>query len=200
MTPDIYLIAPPDADAKGFAAILSSMLEAAPIAALLLPMGDRGLEDYRQFVRDVAPVAQDAGVAVLIEGEPKLALALGVDGLHVEGSLAEVKAAMSALKPDLIVGAAGIESRHDAMGKGELGPDYIMFGPLSGAIAPEARELAGWWAEAIEIPSVLSDPEAAPEGVNAEGCEFIALGESVFAAAEPAAALKALVAALEARG
>ena len=200
MTPELYLIAPPDADAERLAASLPQLLEAAPIAALLLRRGERSLGDYEALVRRVAPLAQEAGTAVLIEGEPKLAVALGVDGLHVEGSAADLKAAMGALKPDLIVGAGGIGSRHEAMSKGELGPDYIMFGPFSGAMAPETRELAGWWSEAIEIPSVLSDPEATPETADAAGCEFLALGESVFEAADPADRVASIAAALEARG
>ena len=137
---------------------------------------------------------------MLIEGDPKLAISLGVDGLHVEGSLAELKSALVALKPDLIVGAGGIASRDDAMGKGEVLPDYIMFGPLSGAMAPETRELAGWWAEAMEIPSVLFDPESTAETADAAGCEFLALGSNVLADADPALRLAEFRSALEARG
>jgi thiamine-phosphate pyrophosphorylase len=61
------------------------------------------------------------------------------------------------------------------MQKGEEGIDYILFGPLSGPISPSERELARWWAETMEVPSVLSDPEADLENFAAEGCEFIGL-------------------------
>ena len=70
------------------------------------------------------------------------------------------------------------------MSKGELGPDYIFFGPLSGARDPEQREMARWWAESMEIPGVLSDPRATVETATSEGGEFIALGESLWAAPE----------------
>jgi thiamine-phosphate pyrophosphorylase len=61
------------------------------------------------------------------------------------------------------------------MRQGELGIDYILFGPLSGSISPEAREMAQWWAQTMEIPSVLSDPGASTQSYDAAGCEFIGL-------------------------
>jgi thiamine-phosphate pyrophosphorylase len=101
--------------------------------------------------------------------------------LHVTGPLAAVREAVAALKPEFIVGAGGIRSRHDAMEKAETGIDYILFGPLSGPISPAERELARWWAETMEVPCVLSDPEATLSSYDAEGCEFIGL--SAFAGA-----------------
>jgi thiamine-phosphate pyrophosphorylase len=129
----------------------------------------------------VASDARAAGAAVLIEGEPATVRALKADGLHVAGGIAAVRAAVEALKPDFIVGAGDVRSRHDAMQKAEAGIDYILFGPLSGPISPTERELARWWAETMEIPSVLSDPEADLDRFDAEGCEF--LGLNAFAGA-----------------
>ena len=94
--------------------------------------------------------------------------------------------------------AGQIASRHDAMSKGELGPDYIFFGPLSGARDPEQREMARWWAEIMEVPSVLSDPAATAETATAEGSEFIALSDSLWTAPEGVTArLGAIARALE---
>jgi thiamine-phosphate pyrophosphorylase len=122
---------------------------------------------------------------------------LGVDGLHVEGGVSDVKAAASVLKPDYIVGAGKIASRHDAMSKGEVGPDYVFFGPLSGSRDPEQREMARWWAEIMEVPSVLSDPAATAESATSEGAEFIGLGDSLWSAPEGVTArLGAIAAAL----
>jgi len=196
MVPELYLIAPVDAEADGFAALLQRLLADVTISALLLPRGSRGENAYRSFVKAVAPVAQAAGCAVLIEGEPGLVRTLGADGLHVSGSVGAVQAALSVLKPDFIVGAATDGTRDDAMGKGELGPDYIMFGPISGAIAPATRDLAGWWAETMEIPGVFSDPEAAAATADAAGCEFLALSDSVWRAPDPVAAVVAIAARL----
>ncbi|MDR3473222.1 MAG: thiamine phosphate synthase [Devosia sp.] len=199
MTPQLYLITPPDAEPAALAALLQQILVTADISAVLLRRGARTEAVYLAFVDEIAPIGQAAGCAVLIEGnDPKLAMALGVDGVHVDGSVAAVKAALAALKPNLIVGVGGVASRHEAMSKGEQGVDYIMFGPLSGAIAPDVRELAGWWAETMEIPSVLSDPEATPASADAGGCEFLALSDSIWRADDPVAAIAAIAEGLDA--
>jgi thiamine-phosphate pyrophosphorylase len=198
MTAQIFLVAPADSDGASCLHKLDEALAAAPVAAMLIPRGKRSESSYKAVVKAVVGRAQGAGVAVLIEGDPGLVRMLGVDGLHVEGGVAEVKAATSALKPDFIVGAGQIASRHDAMSKGELGPDYIFFGPLSGARDPEQREMARWWAEIMEVPSVLSDPSATPESATAEGGEFIGLGDSLWSAPEGVTArLAAIIKALE---
>jgi thiamine-phosphate pyrophosphorylase len=198
MTAQIFLIAPLEADAPTCLQKLDEALAAAPVAALLLPRGRRSEGSYKALVKGVVHRAQQAGVAVLIEGDPGLVRTLGADGLHVEGGISDVKAATAALKPDYIVGAGQIASRHDAMSKGELAPDYIFFGPLSGHRDPEQRDIARWWAEIMEVPSVLSDPMATAETATAEGGEFIGLGESLWSAPEGVTArLSAIARALE---
>ncbi len=198
MTVQIFLIASADADAPTCLAQLDAALAATPVAALLVPRGARSEGSYKALVKAIAPPAQAAGVAVLIEGDPGLVRLLGVDGLHVAGDTGEVRAATAALKPDHIVGAGSIASRHDAMSKAELGPDYIFFGPLSGTSDPEQREMARWWAGIMEVPSVLSDPSATADSATAEGGEFIGLGESLWSAPEGVTArLAAIVEALE---
>jgi thiamine-phosphate pyrophosphorylase len=184
MNTQIYLVAPPDADAKALSDALARALTNPDIAALLLPRGTRSDNAYKDLVKAVAPAAQAGGAAVLIEGDPGLVRTLGVDGLHVTGDVTEVREAVSALKPGHIVGVGTIHSRHDAMTKGELDIDYILFGPLSGHIGAADRELARWWAETMEIPSVLSDPDGTAASFDAEGCEFIGLGVGAWESAQ----------------
>jgi thiamine-phosphate pyrophosphorylase len=180
MTAEIYLIAPADIAAAPLAAALDAALRAPGVAALLLPRGARAENAYKDFVKAIAPRAHAAGVAVLVEGEPGLVRMLGVDGLHVTGGAGAVREAVDKLKPDMIVGVGDVRTRDDAMRKGELGIDYILFGPLSGDISDAQRELARWWAETMEIPSVLSDPQATPQSYDAAGCEFIGLGTAAW--------------------
>lgn len=183
MTPEIYLVAPPDAEAKPLVDLMKSLPREPRVAALLLPRGDRAENAYKEFVKAVTPAAQAVDAAVLIEGEPGLVRTLGADGLHVTGGLGAVRAALGALHPDFIVGAGNIGTRHDAMTKGEAGIDYILFGPLSGPISASARDLARWWAETMEIPCVLSDPMATLTDFDAAGAEFIGLSAGAL---EPA--------------
>ncbi|RYE08970.1 MAG: thiamine phosphate synthase [Hyphomicrobiales bacterium] len=198
MTAQIFLIVPDQIDAPTCLTRLDEALAASPVAAMLMTRGQRSEGAYKALVKAVAPRAQAAGVAVLIEGDPGLVRMLGADGLHVHGGVNDVKAATAALKPDFIVGAGQIASRHDAMSKGELGPDYIFFGPLSGPRDPEQREMARWWAGIMEVPSVLSDPAATADSVTAEGGDFVGLGDSLWAAPEGVTArLAAISKALE---
>lgn len=190
MSAQIFLIAPADAEAATFVGALEGALASTGVSALLLPRGNRGENAYKDFVKLVAPVAQAEGCAVLIEGEPGWVRLLGVDGLHVLGSakaIAATKTAAAALKPQMIVGAGPATTRHDAMSLGELDIDYVMFGPLSGPLSEEARDMASWWAQTMEVPAVLCDPLADGETVDPAGCEFVAVGESVWKAPQGAA-------------
>ncbi len=183
MSAEIFLIAPTEIAAESLKTALRAAFDQHEIAALLLPRGQLADSAYKALCKNIVPIAQAGGAAVLVEGEPGFVRLVGADGLHVADGIKAVKEALSAVKPDLIVGAGDVGSRDDAMGKGELGVDYILFGPLSGSISPEAREMAHWWAETMEIPSVLSDPDATISAFEAEGCEFIGLP---LAVAEPA--------------
>ncbi len=175
MSAEIFLIAPTDTHPDQLVTALSETLERDDVAALLLPRGKLSENAYKELTKRIIPLAQAQGAAVLVEGDPGLVRLLGADGLHVPGDITAVRQAVAALKPKLIVGAGDIHSRDDAMQKGEAGVDYILFGPLSGSISAPEREMAQWWAETMEIPSVLSDPEAGPASYDAGDCEFIGL-------------------------
>ena len=175
MQTQLFLIAPPDARTAPLLEGLAQLARSREISALLLPRGARSENAYKDHVKAVAPAAQAAGAAVLIEGEPGLVKMLGADGLHVRAGAAATRDAVKALRPHHIVGVGDLHSRDEAMSMGELEVDYILFGPLSGAIEPAEREMARWWAETMEIPSVLSDPDAGFDAFDAEGCEFIGL-------------------------
>ncbi|WP_439601184.1 thiamine phosphate synthase [Devosia sp.] len=182
MSAEIFLIAPTDQPIEQLVAALNVTLDRDEVAALLLPRGKLAENAYKELAKRIVPLAQAKGAAVLIEGEPGLVRLVGADGLHVPGGIKAVEEAIAALKPRMIVGAGDIHSRDDAMLKGEAGVDYILFGPLSGSISAPEREMAQWWAETMEIPSVLSDPEAGPASYDAGDCEFIGLPLTV---AEP---------------
>jgi thiamine-phosphate pyrophosphorylase len=179
---DLFLIAPLDAEPKTFGPALKRLLADTKAKVLLVPRGAHSENAYKELIKSIAPLAQGRDVAVMIEGRPGDVRMLGADGLHVAGGLVLIEEAIEALKPDFIVGAAGLNARHEAMEAGELDIDYVFFGPLSGPIEPAARELARWWAETMTVPSVLSDPLADLATADAEGCEFIALGEKLWTA------------------
>ena len=75
-----------------------------------------------------------------------------------------------------------------------IGADGVHISGDAGAA--EAADLAEWWAATFEIPAVLSDPGAGP-AVDPRGAEFLALSDSIWSAADPAAAARAIVNSLE---
>jgi thiamine-phosphate pyrophosphorylase len=175
MTTEIFLIAPTETPIETLKPALLDYIAQNPVSAVLLERGTMAENAYKTACKQLVIPIQEAGAAVLVEGEPGLVRLLAADGLHVPGGIKAVREAVGVLKPNYIVGCGDIGTRHDAMQKAELDLDYILFGPLSGAITDPERELARWWAETMQIPSVLSDPEASPASFEAEGCEFIAL-------------------------
>ena len=178
MSAELFLVAPADAEAAPFAGQLQRVLDAEPAAALFLPRGARDEDAYRAFVEAVLPIAQSRDCAVLVDGDAALAKRLGADGVHVSSGLSAVKDALAALKPDMIVGAGDLHSRHDAMQKAEAGVDYVFFGDLeAGQALPEDIDNAIWWAETFEIPCVLFEAGRDAAGT---GAEFVALGPSLF--------------------
>jgi thiamine-phosphate pyrophosphorylase len=179
---DLFLIAPPNAEPATFGPVLKRLLAGTPARVLLIPRGNQADNAYKALVKSLAPLAQGRDVAVLIEGRPGDVKMLGADGLHVSAGPEALQEAIEALKPDFIVGAAEFSGKHEAMEAGELDIDYVFFGPLSGPIEPAGRELARWWAETMTVPGVLSDPQADVATADAEGCEFIALGEKLWQA------------------
>ena len=192
MAPELYLITPAEADAPDFGTRLMAVLSASPAAAILVRRASLDERTYARLVANVVNIGQGAGAAVLVEDDVAMAKRLGADGVHVTAGIEAARDAVSALKPDLIVGAGNIRSRHDAMSFGELGIDYLLFGPLGGETDPKAAELAAWWAETFEIPAVLSDPGAA--ALDAAGAEFLALSTSIWSTPAPADTLRAMLA------
>lgn len=194
MAPQLFLITPANADPASFPALLMAVLSAAQFSALLVARGAMDDTLYGQFAAEIVNIGQGAGCAVLVEDDVTLAKRIGADGVHVSGGPAALKAAVTALKPAMIVGAGNIGSRHDAMTSGEMDIDYVFFGPLDGAGDHRSAELAQWWSATFEVPAVLSLPEARPGAINTGGAEFLALSQSLWSASSPVSAMKAIAA------
>lgn len=194
MVPQLYLITPADPDTGALPAALMAMLSAAEFSAMLVRRGTLDDAAYAGLAKTIVNIGQGAGCAVLVEDDAALAKRIGADGVHVSGGLKAVRDAIAVVKPDLIVGAGNLRTRHDAMTAGEMDIDYVLFGPLEGSTDPAAADLAGWWAETFEVPAVLSDPGASAGAVDARNAEFLALSTSAWAGG-PAAA-RAIVSAL----
>lgn len=189
MTAQTFLITPVIDDAAGFAPLLRATLERTGAVSVLLRLVPSDERAAVNRVKLLAPVAQALGAAVLVENEPAVAIRGGADGVHVAGDAAALRAAIDRLKPDRIVGAGRLATRHAAMEAGEAGADYVMFGePFPGPGGAEAwppldgiLARAAWWTPIFETPCVACAPSAeAVAALAATGAEFVALGPWAF--------------------
>ena len=182
-TARLYLVTPPLDDVAAATALLAPALAGADIAAVLLRLPAADERTLINRIRAVAPLVQNGGAALLIEGRHDLVARAGADGAHL-GVIAAVQEAIAALKPDRIVGAGGLASRHDAMVAAEAGADYVMFGepdPAGKRPSFEAiRERVEWWSEVFEIPCVAYAASLA-EVPSLAAAEFVALAPAVLA-------------------
>ena len=182
--PRLYLLTPQIADAAAFAAPLKDALAAADVAAVLLRLEAAQGTDERTLInraKTLAPVVQDAGAALLLDGHADLVARAGADGVHLTG-LDEFEDALERLKPERIVGLGGLASRHECMVAAERGADYVLFGqPDAAGRRPPfeaTEERVAWWAELFELPCVAyadNLDEIAP--LVAAGADFVALGD-----------------------
>lgn len=186
----LYLVTPALADAQAAATLLGPALAAADIAAVLLRLAPADERTLINRIKQIAPMVQDRGAALLVDGHAGLAARAGADGAHLTG-IAAVQEAVAALKPERIVGAGGLASRHEAMLAAEAGADYVMFGePDAAGSRPSfeaIRERVEWWAEVFEIPCVAYATSLDEIGALA-AAEFIALGPAILSDPRGAAA------------
>ena len=180
--PQLCLVIEATGAAAGEAA-LRAALGAAEFASVLFASASGGGFDAATLVPLVA-IAQQQGVAALLEGDARLARTLKADGVHVPCSKAPLAAyaeAREIVGGRAIVGADAGRSRHDAMQLGEVGADYIGFGiprhvDDRASAATRRLDLVAWWSEIFEVPVVAVDVESPAEAATlaAAGADFIA--------------------------
>ncbi|MBO6724095.1 MAG: thiamine phosphate synthase [Rhizobiaceae bacterium] len=176
----------PQAASEDAAARLGAALSGGDVASLIVPQHDRTDEDFQQLCEALLPVAQQAGVAVMVAGDSRVAGRVKADGVHVEENSAGLADAIDRFGGKMMVGAGGAKTRDDALNLGECQPDYIFFGRFGYDTKPEPHnrnlQLGKWWAEMVSIPCVVMGGSeiASLEAVAATGAEFAALCEAIF--------------------
>jgi thiamine-phosphate pyrophosphorylase len=183
--PRLYLATPELDDPSQLAASLPDLLASADVAAVLLRLRETDQKTMISRIKVLAPVVQDGGAALLLDGHVELVARAGADGAHLNG-IAAMEDAMPSLKPDRIAGVGGLATRHDSMAAGEAGADYVLFGePDRNGQRPSVEAIAErlqWWEELFEPPCVgfaVSRDEAA-EFASA-GADFVLVGDFIWA-------------------
>lgn len=199
--PQITLITPPTFDPETFSDQLGLILDGIEIACLRLSLANRD-EDTLMRAADAAREAAHArDVAVVIDNHLILAERLGMDGVHLTDGSRNVRKARKDLGADAIVGAFCKASKHDGMSAGEAGADYVAFGPIGATSLGDGTraefDLFEWWSEVIEVP-IIAEGALTAELVAKFGpvTDFFAVGEEIWGAEDPLAALKTLLAPL----
>lgn len=199
--PQIYLLTPPSFDLDIFPQTLSRVLAAQEVACIRLALASRDEDAVMRAADAVRLVAHEHDVALVIEDHVQLVERHGLDGVHLSDGARSVRAARKTLGTDAIVGAFCSASRHDGMGAGEAGADYVAFGPVGetglGHGARAERDLFAWWSEMIEVPVVAEGAltEALVRDL-APVTDFFGIGEEIWSSDDPVAALARLVAAM----
>jgi thiamine-phosphate pyrophosphorylase len=202
----LYLVTPASLDPTEFRDRLAAALDAGEVAAVQLRLKDAGDDAIRRACDVLRPVAQQRGVAFLLNDRPDLAAQTGCDGAHVGQQDTPYAEARRLLGADRIVGVTCHASRDLAMDAAEAGADYVAFG----AFFPTTTKVSGhradleilrWWAEIMTVPCVAIGG-ITPENCGplvAAGADFLAVVSAVWTAPEgPAAAVKAFEAAISA--
>lgn len=182
--PRLYLATPVVDDPAQLMASLPGLLAAADVAAVLLRLKPTDQRTMISRVKTLAPVIQDGGAALLLDGHVELVARAGADGAHLTG-IEAMEDAMPTLKPDRIAGVGGLATRHDSMAAGEAGADYVLFGePDAKGQRPSVEAIAErlqWWAELFEPPCVgfAASREEAHE-FAAAGADFVLVGDFIW--------------------
>lgn len=199
--PQIYLHTPPSFDLDSFPSVLARVLDAHEVACVRLDLASRDEAEVARAADALREITHERDIALVITDHLQLVERLGLDGVHLSDGTRGVREARKELGPDAIVGAHCGTSRHDGMNAGEAGADYVCFGPVqAGALGDGSvaeAELFQWWSEMIEVPVVATGGlDAEIVRALAPHTDFFGIGDEIWTADDPAAALGALIAAM----
>jgi thiamine-phosphate pyrophosphorylase len=169
-TTRLYLITPPALDPDRFANELEDALAGGDVASLQLRLKDVENDAVRRAAKMLRPIAQDRGVAFIMNDRPDLAAELDCDGVHVGEEDMPYAEARRLLGPDRIVGVTCGASRDRAITAAEAGADYVAFGAFFPSATKAAKhhanpELLRDWSETTVVPC------CAIGGITQRNCE-----------------------------
>jgi thiamine-phosphate pyrophosphorylase len=197
-TTRLYLITPPALDPDRFAPDLEAALAGGDVAAVQLRLKDVDDTAIRHAAARLQPIAQERGVAFIMNDRPDLALELDCDGVHVGEEDMPYAEARRLLGSERIIGVTCGASRHRALVAAEAGADYVAFGAFfpSGTKAAKHHaepELLRAWSETTIVPCVaiggITPQNCAP--LVEAGADFLAVIGAVWSHPEgPGAAVR----------
>jgi thiamine-phosphate pyrophosphorylase len=156
-TTRLYLITPPALDPDWFAKALEEALAGGDVASLQLRLKEVDDDTVRRAAKRLKPIAQERGVAFIMNDRPDLAAELDCDGVHVGDEDMPYAEARRLLGPDRVVGVTCGASRDRAITAAEAGADYVAFGAFFPSTTKAAKhhahaELLRDWSETTVVP------------------------------------------------
>jgi thiamine-phosphate pyrophosphorylase len=148
---------------------LEEALAGGDVACLQLRLKDVEDSEIRRATRILQPIAQQRGVAFIMNDRPDLAAELDCDGVHVGEEDMPYAEARRLLGTDRVVGVTCGDSRHRALVAAEAGADYVAFGAFFPSATKAAKhrarpEVLRDWSETTVVPCV------AIGGITQENC------------------------------
>ena len=197
-TPQIYLITPTDFDLLTFPDRLAACLDSTAVGCVRLALVTKDDSRIAKAADALRAVTHSRDVALVIESHVLMVERLGLDGVHLLDGARSVKAMRKDLGDDAIIGSFCGQSRHDGMTAGELGADYISFGPVGATPLGDGRiaelDLFEWWSAMIEVPVVAEGAlDTALIRQLAPHTDFFGIGDEIWRSDDAAAALQDLV-------
>jgi thiamine-phosphate pyrophosphorylase len=193
--PQIYLVTPPEFELSEFPDRLAACLDATEVACVRLGLATRDEDRISRAADALREITHARDVALVIDTHAKLVTRLGLDGVHLTDGSRSVRVTRKDLGEDAIVGAFCGNSRHDGMTAGEVGADYVSFGPAGttdlGTTPQAEAELFEWWSMMIEVP-VVAEGALDLELVRrlAPHADFFGIGEEIWREADAAEMLR----------
>ncbi len=195
--PQLYLVTPRRFELSAFAPRMAAVLDAREVACVRLRL-DAPSDAIARAADGLRDMCHARDVAFVIEDHWKLVGPHGLDGVHLSDprGLRDVR---KELGKDAIAGTFCGTSRHAGMTAGEIGADYVSFGPVTSDPMLGNGELAGaelfeWWSQMIEVP-VVAEGGLTVEmvGTLTAFADFLAVGDEIWSADDPVAELRALL-------
>lgn len=199
--PQIYLLTPAAFDVETFPAQLAAVLDAHDVACVRLALASKDEATLGRAADACREVCHARDVAIVIDSHVALAERHGLDGVHLADGSRSLRAVRKTLGADAIIGCYCGASRHDGMTAGEIGADYVAFGPAGatglGDGTQADKELFEWWSLMIEVPVVAEGAlDVETIKVLAPHTDFFAIGEEIWSTDDPVATLGTFIAAM----
>jgi thiamine-phosphate pyrophosphorylase len=199
--PQIYLITPTEFDLSTYPDQLAACLDSADVACVRLALGTKDETRIAKAADALREVTHARDVALVIDSHIMMVERLGLDGVHLLDAAKSVIKTRKELGEDAIVGTFCGTSSHEGMSAGEMGADYVSFGPIGNSALGDGEQagldLFEWWSMMIEVP-VVAEGALDPELIRtfAPHTDFFAIGDEIWRTDDPAKALAGLRAAM----